>query len=374
MSVPGEPKGSILTPAGWVRGRVRIKDRRVAGIDGQPLPPDTAPESPFIVPGFIDLHVHGGLGGECMAGEAGVRQTLRYHAAHGTVALAPTTVTAPVPQIESALADIAAAQAKPRPGEAAVLGAHLEGPFINPGRLGAQPPFARPGEVSLALKWAERFPIVVATVAPEIAGGLDVFRVFAEHGCRPQVGHTLASFDEIGTAFACGCAGFTHLFNAMTGAQHREPGAAAWALAHAEYAEIICDFNHVHPAMILAARRSIPKLYTVTDASAAAGMPDGEYALGGRKVFKRGLRVTLEDNEALASSAINLADAVRNLVSIGVPLAEAVAMASTRPAEYLGRADLGRIVPGARASMVQLDMKLKVEGVWIDGEEVAAAA
>ena len=374
MSVPAEPKGSILTPAGWMRGRVRIKDRRIAGIDGDLLRPDMTPESPFIVPGFIDLHVHGGLGGECMSGEAGVRQTLKYHAAHGTVALAPTTVTAPVPLIEAVLADIAATQAKPRSGEAAVLGAHLEGPFINPGRLGAQPPFARPGDASLALKWAERFPIVVATVAPEIAGALDVFRVFAEHGCRAQVGHTLASFDQIGTAFACGCTGFTHLFNAMTGAHHREPGAAAWALARAEYAEIICDFNHVHPLMILAARRSIPKLYTVTDASAAAGMPDGEYSLGAHKVFKRGLKVTLEDNETLASSAINLADAVRNLVSIGVPLAEAAAMASTRPAEYLGLTDLGRIVPGARASMVQLDVKLKVEGVWIDGEEVGAAA
>src|SRR5579863_3123324 len=110
MSVSAEPRGSILTPAGWVRGRVRIKDRLIAGIDGELLGPNTEPESPFIVPGFIDLHVHGGLGGECMAGEAGLRQTLRYHAAHGTVALAPTTVTAPVPQIESALADIAAVQ------------------------------------------------------------------------------------------------------------------------------------------------------------------------------------------------------------------------------------------------------------------------
>jgi N-acetylglucosamine-6-phosphate deacetylase len=374
MNVPAEPQGSILTPAGWMRGRVRIKDGLIAGIDGELLGPNAAPESPFIVPGFIDLHVHGGLGGECMAGEAGVRQTSRYHAAHGTVALAPTTVTAPIPQIESVLADIAAAQAKPRAGEARVLGAHLEGPFINPDRLGAQPPFARPGDAALVLKWTERFPIVIATVAPEIAGGLDVFRVFAEHGCRPQAGHTLASFDQIGTAFACGCTGFTHLFNAMSGAHHREPGAAAWALARAEYAEIVCDFNHVHPAMILAARRSIPKLYTVTDASAAAGMPDGEYTLGHHRVFKRGLKVTLEDNETLASSAITMADAVRNLVSIGVPLAEAVAMASTRPAEYLGRADLGRIVPGARASMVQFDVKLKVEGVWIDGAEIGAEA
>lgn len=374
MNVPSEPKGSILTPAGWVSGRVRIKNRRVGRVDGELLRAGAALEKPYIVPGFIDLHVHGGLGGDCMSGEGGVRKALQYHAAHGTVAMTPTTVTAPIAQIESALADIVAAQARPRSGEAGVLGVHLEGPFINPGRLGAQPPYPHPGDASLALAWAERYPIVVATVAPEIAGGLDVVRVFAEQGCRVQVGHTLASFDQVSTAFACGCSGFTHLFNAMTGAHHRNPGAAAWALARGDHAEIICDLNHVHPDIILAARRSIPKLYAVTDAAAAAGMPDGAYSLGGRKVFKRGLKVTLEDNETLAGSAINLADAVRNLVSIGICLTEAVAMASTRPAEYLGRTDLGRIAPGARASMVQLGAKLRVEGVWIDGEGVDVAA
>jgi N-acetylglucosamine-6-phosphate deacetylase len=374
MSVPSEPVGSVLTSAGWVKGRVRIKDRKVARVEGKALKPGAPLEPPFIVPGFIDLHVHGGLGAECMSGEADVRKTLKYHASHGTVAMTPTTVTAPVAQIESALADIVAAQAKPRAGEAAVLGAHLEGPFINPGRLGAQAPYPHPGDASLASDWAKRFPIVVATVAPEIAGGLDVVRALAGHRCRVQVGHTLASADEVGTAFACGCTGFTHLFNAMTGLHHRNPGVAAWALAHGEYAEIICDLNHVHPEVILAARRSIPKLYTVTDASAAAGMPDGEYRLGDRKVFKHGLKVTLEDRETLASSVITLADAVRNLVSIGVPLAEAVAMASTRPAQYLGHADLGHLDPGARASMVQLGDKLHVEGVWLDGDGVDVAA
>jgi N-acetylglucosamine-6-phosphate deacetylase len=353
---------------------VRIAKGHVAAIDGQRLQPGAQAEPPFIVPGFIDLHVHGGLGAECMSGERDVRGTLRFHASHGTVAMTPTTVTAPVDKIESALADISAVMKRREPGEAAALGAHLEGPFINPGRLGAQAPYSREGDAKLALEWAKRFPITIATVAPEIPDGIDVIRVLAEHRCRVQVGHTLASQDQVGMAFACGCTGFTHLFNAMTGVNHRDPGVATWALAHGEYAEIICDLNHIHPQVILMARRAIPKLYTVTDASAAAGMPDGEYRLGDRKVFKRGLKVTLEDNVTLASSVITLADAVRNLVSIGVPLAEAVAMASTRPAEYLGLADLGRIAPGARASMVELDGALRVKSVWVDGEGIDVAA
>lgn len=372
--MPSEPAGSILTPQGWVAGRLRIADGRITAVEGRALGVGATAEPPFILPGFIDLHVHGGLGGECMAGESGVRTTLRFHASHGTVAMAPTTVTAPVAQIEAALADIATARARPRPGEAAVLGAHLEGPFINPGRLGAQAPYPHAGDAVLAADWAKRFPIAIATVAPEIAGGLDVVRSLATQGCRVQVGHTLASLDEVGMAFACGCTGFTHLFNAMTGLHHREPGVAAWALAHGEYAEIICDLHHIHSETILAARRAIPKLYTVTDASAAAGMPDGEYRLGDRKVIKRGLHVTLEGSDTLASSAITLADAVRNLVAIGVPLAEAAAMASTRPADYLGLGDLGRIAPGARASLVRLDASLQVDAVWIDGDAIDVAA
>ena len=375
-STPSQPKGTILTPAGWVSGTVSIgKDGRIAAIEGKLLYEGAPLEPPFIVPGYIDLHVHGGNGHECMSGETGVRKTLAYHASHGTVAMTPSTVTAPVEVIESALTDIVNAQKKRHGGESAVLGAHLEGPFINPGRLGAQAPYPHTGEASLAEDWATRFPIVVATVAPEIAGGMDVIKVFAGHRCRVQVGHTLATQDQVDNAFACGCTGFTHLFNAMTGVSHRAPGVATWALAHAEYAEIIADLNHIHPQVILMARRAIPKLYTVTDASAAAGMPDGEYMLGDRKVIKRGMRVTLKEQEdTLASSVITLADAVRNLVSIGLPLAEAVAMASTRPADYLGHDDLGRIKPGARASLVQLDGQLQVRGVWIDGEGIDVAA
>jgi N-acetylglucosamine-6-phosphate deacetylase len=114
----------------------------------------------------------------------------------------------------------------------------------------------------------------------------------------------MASCDQVGDAFACGCTGFTHLFNAMSGMHHREPGVAAWALAHGEHAEIICDLYHVHRDVILAARRSIQKLYAVTDATAAVGMLDGKYMLGDRMVLKHGGKVTLEDGEPLAGSVI----------------------------------------------------------------------
>ena len=374
MSGSNRPAGSILTPGGWVTGEVEIAHGRVAAIAGRPLPPGAVPEPPYILPGFIDLHVHGGDGAESMDGEASVRRLVRFHARHGTVAMAPTTATAQKPHIKSALADVAAVKARQEPGGAFVLGAHLEGPFINPGKLGAQGPFTLDGDSALAHDWAGRFPLVVATVAPEIPGGLDVIRTLAERNCRVQVGHSLASDDQAAAGFACGCTGFTHLFNAMSGVNHRGSGVAAFALAHAEYAEIICDLEHIHPTVILSARRAIPKLYAVTDASAAAGMPDGEYRLGELRVFKRGLKVTLEDGKTLASSAITLADALRNLVKIGVPLAEAVAMVSTRPADYLGLNDLGRVALGARASLARLDGALAVDGVWLDGEAIDVAA
>jgi N-acetylglucosamine-6-phosphate deacetylase len=361
------PTGSILTPDGWIAGGIDIAHGRIAAVRGAAL---AAPVAPFILPGYIDLHVHGGGGDECMGGEASLRRMLRFHAARGTTAMAPTTLTAGANAIRSALADIAAVKARPLPGEPVVLGAHLEGPFINAAKLGAQAPVACDGDPDLADAWAAQFPIVVATVAPEIRGGLDTVRALARHRCRVQIGHSIAGDADCDAAFACGCTGFTHLFNAMSGVHHRSQGVAGYALAHADYAELICDLCHVDATVMLAARRAIPRLYAITDASTSAGLPDGEYRFAGQRVFKTGPRIVLEDGATLAGSAITMADALRNLVSIGVPLAEASAMTATRQADYLGLADLGRIVPGARACLVQLDAALRVECVWVDGEVI----
>ena len=367
------PTGTILTPAGWIRGSVEVARGRIAAVRGGAVAAGDAPEPPFILPGFIDLHVHGGGGADCMGGEASLRAMLRYHAARGTVAMAPTTVTAEADRIGAALADNAAVRARPGAGEPVVLGAHLEGPFINPGRLGAQAALTRPGDAALADAWAAQCQIVVATVAPEISGGLDVVRALARHRCRVQIGHSLASDAEAAAAFACGCTGFTHLFNAMSGVHHREQGVAGYALAHAEYAELICDLCHVHETAVLAARRAIPRLYAITDASSAAGLADGEHRFAGRRVIKRGPLITLDDGTTLAGSAITMSDAFRNLAKIGVPLPEASQMTATRQADYLGVPDLGRIVVGARACLVRLSGRLDVEAVWIDGEAIDAA-
>lgn len=368
-------EGSILTPTGWVEGRLSFDGRVVAAIEGRPLAPTERPRDSFILPGFIDLHVHGGGGSDWQGGEEGIRGLVRYHASYGTMAIAPTTATGPVPAIERSLSAIAAVAAKPEAGEAAVLGAHLEGPFVNPGKPGAMDvSLILEGDPALAKTWADRCRIIVATVAPEIRNGREVIETLTRRGCRVQVGHSIASPAEAEQAFRCGCCGFTHLFNAMSGVEHRSPGVAAYALAHARFAEIIGDLIHVDKTVVLAAYRAIPRLYAVTDASAAAGLPDGIYEWGGRRSVKRGQKITLENGTTLAGSAITMLDAFRNLIKIGLSIEQASEMTSARQAEYLGLPDLGRIELGARACLVKLDDALALQGVWVDGECVTTAA
>lgn len=362
--------GSILTPAGWMRGKLIVDGRHIAGIAAEPLAQGEAPAAPYILPGFIDLHVHGGGGTDYMGGEDDIRRFIRFHARHGTVAIAPTTATSPVDVLDRALGHIEAIRLKRGADEPTVLGAHLEGPFINPGKLGAQMNVPLAGDVALANRWMDLCKLVVATVAPEIPGGIAVVEAMTARGCRVQIGHSLASAAATKAAFGRGMAGFTHLFNAMSGVDHRRPGVAAYALAHGRYAEMICDLHHVDATVLLAAYRAIPKLYAITDASTITGEPDGAYRMDHRRITKDGLRITLADG-TLAGSAITMHDAFRNLLSLGLTIAEASDMCATRAAEYLGRGDLGRIVPGALASILVLDERLGLDAVWVEGEAIA---
>src|SRR5580704_16583600 len=370
---PASPEGSILTPNGWLTGKVEFAGQAISAIDGRTLPAGTKPEGPFVLPGFIDLHVHGGGGGDWQGGEEGVRTVVRYHASHGTTAIAPTTAIGPVSVIEQSLSVITRIAATRRPGEAVVLGAHLEGPFLNPLKPGAmEVSLILEGDAALAKSWAEEFKILIATVAPEIPGGHDVIRALAEKGCRVQIGHSIATPLMAEEAFDCGCSGFTHLFNAMSQMEHRSPGVAAYALAKGRFAEIISDLVHVDATVLLAAYRAIPRLYAITDAT-AAGMPYGTFARGDRRVIKKGQRITLENGTTLAGSAITMLDAFRNLISLGLSLEQVAEMTSARQAEYLGLQDVGRIEPGARACLVKLDENLGLLGVWVDGESIAPA-
>jgi N-acetylglucosamine-6-phosphate deacetylase len=367
------PDAFVWTPDGWVEGRVRAAGRHIAVIEGRQLEADERPDGPFLVPGFIDLHVHGGGGADAMEGEDAVRRLAQFHAAHGTVALAPTTMTAPAAEIAAALRGIDMVRRAPQKGAARVLGAHLEGPFISPGKLGAQPPFSITPDLQLVRSWRALAHIAVATVAPELQGSQALIEALARGGCRVQIGHTLATADEAATALDHGAEGFTHLFNAMSGLDHRAPGAAACALASARWSEVIADLHHVSAMMLIVAHRAIPGLYAVTDATAAAGMPDGSYRVGRHKVTKRSERVVMADGR-LAGSALTMDQALRNLVAAGLSLRDALAMVSARPAAYLGLGDLGDIREGSAASFVLLDEGLKVTRVWVDGTPVESAA
>ena len=358
-------QGNILTPEGWRHGEIAF-GRHIERIDGAAADP-SANGDDYILPGFIDLHVHGGAGRDMMEGGDAPHAIARLHARHGTTSLLATTMTAPLPEIERALDAIGAACRERGAGEARILGVHLEGPYINSGKLGAQPPFAREASLAEVQRLDAQAPMRLITVAPEIDGHLALVRQLADAGIRVQIGHTSGSYEDGVKALEHGAAGFTHLFNAMPGLHHREPGMAGAALSHAQFAEIIPDLLHVHPGAIKVALRCIPQLYCVTDSTAAAGMPDGQYMLGRQTVHKCMGGVRLADG-TLAGSTLTMDQALRNLVAIGLDLADASRRVSTNAADYLGETRRGRLAPGCYADLVVLDRDLKLKAVYIEGE------
>ncbi len=357
--------GNILTPDGWIHGALAY-DARVTGIDGTRVDPSTNGDD-YIIPGFIDLHVHGGGGKDIMQGGDAAHVIAAMHAKHGTTSLLATTMTAPPEEIDAALKAIGAACASRRPGSARILGVHLEGPYINSGKLGAQPNYARAATMSEVHQLAALAPLKLITVAPEIAGHLQLVKELSDAGIRVQIGHTLGSYEDGVAALAHGASGFTHLFNAMSPLHHREPGMVGAALAHAQYAELIPDLLHVHPGAIAVALRAIPHLYCVTDSTAATGMPDGEYMLGRHRVQKCMGGVRLPDG-TLAGSTLTMDQALRNLVGLGLDLADASKRVSTYAADYLGERERGRLQIGCYADMVVLDRHLNLKAVYIEGE------
>ncbi|MFL9583466.1 N-acetylglucosamine-6-phosphate deacetylase [Stenotrophomonas sp. AB1(2024)] len=361
--------GRMLTPFGWVRGDIAYK-QRIVSINSHHADPRGDDQVPLILPGFIDLHVHGGAGVDIMQGGDTAQTVARAHARHGTTALLGTTMTAGAEDIDRALQGLSTAIAQRGPGMARVLGVHLEGPFISAERLGAQPPLVVEATLDDVRRLHAIAPIKVLTLAPEIGQHLALIPALSALGIRVQLGHSAGTYEQGVAALGAGAAGFTHLFNGMTGVDHYHPGIATAALAHAEYAELIPDLQHVHPGAIRTALRAIPRLYCVTDATAATGMPDGEYALGVQRVHKCLGCVRLESG-SLAGSALTMDQALRNLVALGLALDDASNRVSRYPADYLGLDDRGRLQPGAWADLVVLDHDLRVQQVVVEGERIA---
>ena len=368
--------GNILTPSGFVAGSLTVAvDGRIASIDGTPIDVASVRDSatPILLPGFIDSHVHGGGGRDTMEGGDAVIKIAQSHALHGTTSMLATTMTAPVADLDTAFAALrGACQTRPTNG-ARVLGVHLEGPYINAAMLGAQPDFARPLLRDELMRLHAMAPIRLITLAPEVPGNMQMIDALVGAGFTVQLGHTAGSFEDGVEALKRGAKGFTHLFNAMTGMHHRKPGMVGAALSQAEYAEIIPDLLHVHPGAIRVALRAIPKLFCVTDSTAAAGMPDGEYRLGRHTVTKCMGGVRLADG-TLAGSTLTMDQALRNLVEqLGLDLADASNRVSTNAADYLGLADRGRLQVGAWADMVVLDRDLRIDRVVVEGSLITPA-
>ncbi|MBI3523512.1 MAG: N-acetylglucosamine-6-phosphate deacetylase [Betaproteobacteria bacterium] len=360
-------KGNILTPGGWVRGAIGFNER-IADIRGDAVDPSSNADV-YILPGFVDLHVHGGGGKDIMQGGDAPHLIAAMHARHGTTSLLATTMTAPPDEIDSALQAIGAACTQRRRGAARVLGVHLEGPYINASKLGAQPDYARVATLAEVMRLAAYAPLQLITIAPELDGHLDLVKQLCDAGMRVQIGHTLGTYEDGVAALGHGASGFTHLFNAMSGLHHRAPGMAGAALAHAEYAELIPDLLHVHPGAIKVALRAIPHLYCVTDSTAAAGMPDGDYLLGRQPVRKCLGGVRLADG-TLAGSTLTMDQALRNLVDLGLSIEEASQRTATYAADFLGLTERGRLTPGAWADVVVFNRALQLQRVIVEGEEI----
>lgn len=367
--------GDVLTPTGLIRGRIDVdaSSGRIAAISGEAISEAAAraDAQALLIPGFVDLHVHGGGGADIMDGDEAAQTVAATHLRSGTTTLLATTMTAPLTDLEQAFAGIARVSRRQNKVAAFIAGVHLEGPFISAAKLGAQPDFTRAVTLDEVAALHAIAPIRVLTLAPEVAsevpGQASVIAALAAMGIRVQLGHSDASYEASRAALDAGASGFTHLFNAMSGLHHRSPGMAGAALAHARHAEIIPDLLHVHPGAIRVALRSIAGLYCVTDSTAAASMPDGDYRLGRQQVTRCMGGVRLADG-TLAGSVLTMDQAFRNLVNVvGLDLAEAARRTSTIAADYLGLSDRGRLVAGAVADVLTLDRDLKLRSVMRAG-------
>lgn len=364
--------GHILTPEGFLNGSIEFVSGRISAVAGVPVTEAVVRNSalPIIIPGFVDLHVHGGGGRDIMDGGDAAITVAQTHARFGTTSLLATTMTAPHEDLVVAFAGLAATNATSSRHGARVLGVHLEGPYISALRLGAQPDFARRLQFAELETLNAVAPIRLITLAPEVDDNLATIPALVAAGYKINLGHSNATYEQTCAALDVGAHGFTHLYNAMSGFHHRMPGMVGAAFAHAHHAELIPDMLHSHPGAIRAALRSIAGLYCVTDSTAAAGMPDGEYRLGRQWVTRCMGGVRLADG-TLAGSVLTMDQAFRNLVNVmHMSLAEASLRTSTLASDFVGIADRGRLTAGCHADAVVLDQNLNIAQVFTEGHAV----
>src|SRR5580704_14060926 len=382
------PEG-VLSP-GWIQVAGNLIDAVGPGMATPPLPaglPVTDLHGHWVLPGFVDLHVHGGGGTSFTEGPADdARHAAPFHRRHGSTTIVASLVTAPLADLEARAAMLAALAS-----QGVIAGIHLEGPFLSAARCGAQDPrhMLAPDVAAFErLRAAAAGHLRVITIAPELPGALGLIKAAVRAGVTAAVGHTDATADVTAAAVDAGATHATHLFNGMRPLYHREPGPAGALLDRDEVTcEVIADGVHLHDTVIrLTARAAGPgRLVLITDAMAAAGMPDGSYRLGSVRVDVAGGVARLAGGDepaptgasagrggAIAGSTATMADVVRHAVAAGLPVTTVAVAASTTPARVLGLGDrTGALRADLDADLVVCDEEFRLRAVMRQGEWLA---
>jgi N-acetylglucosamine-6-phosphate deacetylase len=368
---PGQT-GWLLTKNGQIRS-IGFGQRPVLPARGDVQEVDA--QGNMLLPGFIDLHVHGAMGHELMdASASGLEEMARFYASHGVTSFLATTWTASRDSIAKALELVEEMQG-PIPGGATLLGVHLEGPYLNPARCGAQDVrLIRRAEREEALQFLESGVIRLLALAPEYEENLWLIDECVKRGITVSAAHTTADYEQMQSAAAHGLTQVTHTFNAMQGLGHREPGTVGAALTLPQIAcELIADNIHVHPAVqkILVDVKSPSGVILITDAIRAAGLPEGEYTLDERPVRIQGGAVRLADG-TLAGSILTMERALQNLcAATGRPLTELWVTSSLNAARAIGiSSHKGSLEVGKDADLVLLDELFQVNLTIAHGEVV----
>lgn len=347
-------------------GWVRVEDDLVAEV-GQGPPPEPAKEFDVLMPGFVDMHCHGGGGAAFTDGAAAADTVLQAHLAHGTTSVMASLVTDTVGRLETQIAALA-----PLVADGSLLGVHLEGPWLSPRQRGAHDPSRLAEPEPDPVRRLGRSPVRMVTLAPELSGAPEAIAALTQQGVVVALGHTDATSAQTVSGYDAGATVATHLFNGMRPFHHREPGPIWASLQHAPFLELIADGVHLHPGLLADVLTRYPeRAVLITDAMAAAACTDGTYRLGPLSVTVVDGRATVSGSDRIAGSSLTMDAAVRHAVlAAGVPADVAVRAATVNPATALGLTDRGELAPGRRADVVALDAGLRVARVMSAGRWV----
>lgn len=367
--------GWIFADGRFVPGGFSVENGRFAHVLEDVPGPAEDLDGALVIPGLVDIHVHGCAGADFSDGDyAGLVRMARHLARRGVTSFAPASMTLPYDALDKAFHAAARLRREGLADGARLMGVQMEGPFLSREKRGSQnPAYLRLPDWDrfLRLYDAAEGLLRIVDVAPELPGAVEFTRRASEK-CRVSVAHTAAGYDQAAAVFDAGATHLTHLFNAMSGIHHRHPGPIGAASERENVtAELICDGIHVHPSAVRMAFRLFPgRICLISDALRCCGMADGSYSLGGQEIFLSGGVARLTGG-AIAGSAADLYQCMRRAVSFGIPREQAVWAATALPARVIGReSETGAIVNGRAADFVICGGELEPEAVYLGGKRL----